>query len=181
MGGGLEAAEHLRVDVYAELSLVHELLVPGLHALLDPISKWLFDEGVSQVDEPLSGQASILILVWQVITDYSVPKRLCQHLPDAKALVLGHRQVSHPVAVEVLLLALDQLLEEVNSVAFIGSQVCLHLHREEVVPKQRVTLNNDTYTSRLERYLAAKACAVRLCLALSSICSTITLLLAFKL
>ena len=75
-------------------------------------------------------------------------------------LYWGHREVLDPVAVEELLLAADEVLQEVDGVALVRGQEGVAVDGEEVVPTKGVSIIKETYTSRFELYLAAKAAAV---------------------
>ena len=87
-------------------------------------------------------------------------KWLLQDLFDTQALVLGQRKVTDLVAVDELLGALDERLEEVDSMALVRRQVGMALDGQKVEPTAAVRWSFDTYTSRLDRYLAANICAV---------------------
>ena len=67
----------------------------------------------------------------------------------------------------------DDGLHVVDGMTFIGSEEGVAVHSEEEVPAELVSHNNRTYTSRFERYLAAKVAAVIFYLAASIIASTI--------
>ena len=75
-----------------------------------------------------------------------------------------------------LLLTSDERLEEVNGVALVGSEEGVALNRQKVVPTSVVSKRVVTYTSRLERYFAAKVAAAIVCRATSAFASTIGLL-----
>ena len=61
---------------------------------------------------------------------------------------------------EELLLAADEVLQEVDGVALVRREEGMAVDGEEVVPTVGISRAEDTYTSRLELYLAAKAVAV---------------------
>jgi type IV secretory pathway TraG/TraD family ATPase VirD4 len=65
--------------------------------------------------------------------------------------------------VEELALAVDQRLEEVDGVAVVRREVGAAVHGEEVVPAEKVSGVQGTYTSRLERYFEANMAAVTYC------------------
>ena len=65
---------------------------------------------------------------------------MLQDLLDTETVVLWERQVSHIVTADELFVALDDLLEIVDRVALVWSEVCVAVHREEVVPIVRVRL-----------------------------------------
>ena len=72
-----------------------------------------------------------------------------------------------------LLGAVDERLEEVDGHALVGGKVRVALHVEEEVSKELIRLMKGTYTSRFERYLAAKVLAVIFYNSASSMSSTI--------
>ena len=74
---------------------------------------------------------------------------------------------------EELLLAADEVLQEVDGVALVRREEGMAVDGEEVVPTVGISRAEDTYTSRLELYLAAKAVAVMLGRAASLRSSTI--------
>ena len=74
-----------------------------------------------------------------------------------------------------LLLTSDERLEEVDGVALVWGEEGVALDRQEVVPTSVVSRRVVTYTSRLERYLAAKVAADIVCRAASAFASTIDL------
>ena len=94
---------------------------------------------VSQIDQPLTRQFAELLLVRQVVVDGVIGKGLLQDLLNTKAFVLGERQIAHIVAVDELLVALDNLLEVVDRVALVRGEVRMAVHGEEHVPTARVS------------------------------------------
>ena len=62
-----------------------------------------------------------------------------------------------------LALAIDELLEKVDRVAFQGCQVGVALDSEKVVPEAKVMRKKVTYTSRFDRNLDANMVAVTCC------------------
>ena len=95
---------------------------------------------VSQIDQPLTRQFAELLLIRQIVIDGTEGNSLLQDLLDTETVVLWERQVAHIVTVNELLVALDDLLEIVDRVALVWSEVCVAVHREEVVPIGRVRL-----------------------------------------
>ena len=95
---------------------------------------------VSQIDQPLTRQFAELLLIRQIVIDGTEGDSLLQDLLDTETVVLWERQVAHIVTVNELLVALDDLLEIVDRVALVWSEVCVAVHREEVVPIVRVRL-----------------------------------------
>ena len=95
---------------------------------------------VSQIDQPLTRQFAELLLIRQIVIDGTEGNSLLQDLLDTETVVLWERQVAHIVTVNELLVALDDLLEIVDRVALVWSEVCVAVHREEVVPIVRVRL-----------------------------------------
>ena len=81
-----------------------------------------------------------LLLIRQIVIDGTEGDSLLQDLLDTETVVLWERQVAHIVTVNELLVALDDLLEIVDRVALVWSEVCVAVHREEVVPIVRVRL-----------------------------------------
>ena len=77
---------------------------------------------------------------------------------------------------EELLLAADEVLEEVDGVALVRGEESVALNGQEVVPTVGISGAGDTYTSRFELYLAAKAVAVMRGRAASLRSSTIAVL-----
>ena len=61
---------------------------------------------------------------------------------------------------EELLLAADEVLQEVDGVALVRGEEGVAVDGQEVVPTVGISGAGDTYTSRFELYLAAKAVAV---------------------
>ena len=159
----LECTEDLRVHVDGHLALLHQLAVAGLDVLEHPVGEGLAGQRVDEVDHPLPRQLLVLVGLGQEASHFGVLRRLLQELLDAEPLVLGHRQVLHLVAVEELALAVDQRLEEVDGVAVVRRQVGAALDGEEVVPAEKVSEAQGTYTSRLDLYLEANMVAVTCC------------------
>ena len=95
---------------------------------------------VSQIDQPLTRQFAELLLIRQIVIDGTEGNSLLQDLLDTETVVLWERQVAHIVTVNELLVALDDLLEIVDRVALVWSEVCVAVHREEIVPIVRVRL-----------------------------------------
>ena len=95
---------------------------------------------VSQIDQPLTRQFAELLLIRQIVIDGTEGDSLLQDLLDTETVVLWERQVAHIVTVNELLVALDDLLEIVDRVALVWSEVCVAVHREEIVPIVRVRL-----------------------------------------
>ena len=81
-----------------------------------------------------------------------------------------------PVLVNELLGAVHDCLHVVYRHALVGGQVGVAVDGEEEVPAVVVRVNDGTYTSRFERYLAAKVLAVIFCNSASSMSSTIVLI-----
>ena len=77
---------------------------------------------------------------------------------------------------EELLLAADEVLQEVDGVALVRGEESVALNGQEVVPTVGISGAGDTYTSRFELYLAAKAVAVMRGRAASLRSSTIAVL-----
>ena len=77
---------------------------------------------------------------------------------------------------EELLLAADEVLQEVDGVALVRGEEGVALNGQEVVPTVGISVAGDTYTSRFELYLAAKAVAVMRGRAASLRSSTIAVL-----
>ena len=98
--------------------------------------------------------------VGQVGGGVGVLRGLLEELPDAQPLVLGYREVLDSVTVKELLLATDEVLQEVDGVALERCQEGMAVNGEEMIPTVVVSMIKGTYTSRLELYLAAKAVAV---------------------
>ena len=71
--------------------------------------------------------------------DVFVLKHLRQHLLNAEALILRHRQVADVLAVDVLLPARDEVLEEVDGVDLLRPKVGLAVDSEEAVPADSVS------------------------------------------
>ena len=140
-----------------------------------PVGEGLPHDGVGQVDEPLPRQLAELLLVWQVLGAGLVARRLLQDLLDAEALVLGQGQVPDAVGVHELLGALNEGTQVVDGVVLVGGQVCVALDGQEGIATENVSQLVGTYTSRLERYLAANMVAVTYYRALASRISTIVL------
>ena len=110
---------------------------------------------VSQIDQPLTRQFAELLLIRQIVVDGTEGDSLLQDLLNTETIVLWERQVAHIVTVDELLVALDDLLEIVDRVALVWSEVRVAVHGEEHVPEKNVRSKFTTYTSRLERYLEA--------------------------
>ena len=83
VGAVVKAAEDLRVNINSMCLLVEELLVPGRHALLAPVSVGPADQGIEQVTEVLPGDLLPVPLVWKVVLHDGVLLRLYEHLLDA--------------------------------------------------------------------------------------------------
>ena len=69
----LEAAHYFRINIDAQCSFIHQLLVPRIHALQDEVGEGLANQCVGQIDDPLPWQTPILVFVRQVIKDVRVP------------------------------------------------------------------------------------------------------------
>jgi len=169
----LEAAKDFGVDVDGQVLLVDELLVPGLDALVGPVSERLVNQRVGKVDDPLPGQASEVFLVGQVLPGLRIAQSFFDELFDAQAFVLGYREITHSIAVDELSLALDQLLQKVDGMTLVGCKVCTALNCEKVVPRKMLSKAYSTYTSRFERNLEANILAVTCCLTRASPSSAI--------
>ena len=79
------------------------------------------------------------------------------------------------VAVEELVLAIDQRLEVVDGVAIVRREVGTALNGKEVIPVKKVSRVHHTYTSRLDRYFEANMAAVTCCC-----CCSANILIRFK-
>ena len=99
-----------------------------------PVSEGLAGQRVDEVDDPLARQLPQVILIREVGCNLGVLACLAQELLDAEALVLGHGQVLHLVAVKELALSVDELLQKVDRVAVQRGEVGVALNGEEVVP-----------------------------------------------
>ena len=64
------------------------------------------------------------------------------------------------VIIHETLVATDDALQKVDSVALVWCQICVALHGEEHIPTALVTVMKGTYTSRFDLYLAANIAAV---------------------
>jgi hypothetical protein len=155
VGRRLEAAQDLGVDVDTEITVVYQLFISGLHSLEHPVRKWLLNERVCQVYEPLPRQTFVLILMRQILLHIWILQGFLQYFSNTKAFIMWHREIANSVTMHKLLCTLDELLEKVNSVALIWSEVCFDLHSQEMIPKKTVSNYIETYTSLFERYLAA--------------------------
>ena len=125
----MEAAQDLRVDLDGELLLLDKLRVARLDPHLDPVGERLLNQGVGEVDEPLTRQPLELFRVRKVRSGHLVVLRQLEDLLDAKAFVLRHRQVTDAVAVDELSLTLNERLEVVDGVALVGRQVRVTVYR----------------------------------------------------
>ena len=137
--------------------LFHKPLIAGVDDVLGPVGERLPYKRIGYVDQPLSRQLAEFLCIRQVVDADISLQCLFEYLLDTKALVLWYSQVSDLVVTDVLLDALDERLEEVDGVGLVGGQVRVALDGQEVEPTSAVIEMGDTYKSRLDRYLAAKA------------------------
>ena len=86
--------------------------------------------------------------------------RLREDLLDAEPRVLREREVADAVAADVLLVAHDEVLQEVDGVVLVRREVRVAVDGQEAIATERVRAAAGTYTSRLERYLEANIVAV---------------------
>ena len=81
-----------------------------------------------------------------------------------------------PVLVNELLGAVHDCLHVVDSHALVGGKVRVAVNRKEEVPTAVVSIDDGTYTSFFDRYLAANVAAVTFYLT-ASICASTMLIL----
>ena len=136
--------------------LFHKPLVAGVDDVLGPVGERLPYKRIGYVDQPLSRQLAEFLCIRQVVDADISLQCLLEDLLDTQALVLWYSQVSDLVVTDELLDALNERFQEVDRVTLVRCQVRMTLDGQEVKPIASVIKIWDTYTSRLDRYLAAK-------------------------
>ena len=114
VGAGLELGLHLGVDVDHHLPLLLHEGIPLLDLLLDPVLERLADHRGAHVHDPLLGRLREVRRVGQVVVDVGM---LADELADAlqgEIVVLRHMARPDLVVLQGLLLAADDVLEEVD-------------------------------------------------------------------
>ena len=114
VGGGLVLGLHLRVDVDHHIHVPRSRGIPIFDLLADPVLERLADHGGADVDDPRLRRLREVRLVRQVPCDLGIlPDELADVL-EREVLVGGHVHRLDLVVLQGLLLASDDVLEEVH-------------------------------------------------------------------
>ena len=84
----VERSCNLRVHLDIEVLLLGQVLVAADDFLFDPAAKWLSDDRVGHVDEPLSRHLVHITVFWQEVADLWRHSGLFEYATDAERLVL---------------------------------------------------------------------------------------------
>ncbi len=104
----------LRVDVDKHFLLDQQVLVALVDLLLHPVGEGIFQQSVADVGNPLPRQLQVLLIVGQIVVNNAVRSDKGCDITDRQAFILRHGYPSHVFAFDPLLIAGDQVLQEVD-------------------------------------------------------------------
>ena len=96
----LETSCDLWVHIDGQVGFFDELAVSSLDSLVDPLCKWLSDNRVDQVDQPLPWELLEVTGITQVLLQDWILLREGQYFFDAQPFILGAKDVFDIVAVD---------------------------------------------------------------------------------
>lgn len=132
LGGGIEGLRDLRVHLDGEALLDHELLVPELHLLRDPLREDVSEDGGAHVCNPGLGHLLDLFAVRQVGLHVGVLGDEVGNVVECQPFVLRDSHMPHLIAKDGLLDAADEVLEEVDGHLLVRWQVDVAVDGAEV-------------------------------------------------
>ena len=110
----MEGLGYFAVDVDEHVLLHQQVLVALVDLRLDPVGEGFLEQRVADVGDPLLGQLVDLLGLGQVVGHDAVRRHEVGDLLDRQALVLRDGDPMHVLALDALLLAGHQVLEEVD-------------------------------------------------------------------
>ena len=110
----MERLRNLGVDVDQLVVLDEDALVALVDLLADPVGEDGPEQRVADVGDPLLGQLADLLVDGQVVGDDIVRSHVGRDLVDGERLVLRDGNPLHVLALDALLPACHQVLQEVD-------------------------------------------------------------------
>ena len=127
----MERRRNLRVHRDQHVLLRRDGGVPLFDLLADPSPERLTDDGRADVDDPLLRRLPQLLVVGQELDDRLVLEELVEDVGELQVLVGGHVRMDDAVHRDELLLALDEVLHEVDGHRVHRRQVRLDVDGQE--------------------------------------------------
>ena len=106
-------------------------LVPRLNSIANPRDEWFAEDCGADVADPLLRRLPQLALLRQVVEDGLVLQEEVEDLAELEVLVEWHVHLDDLVERDELLLAFDQIFQEVHRHRVHSRQICFHVHRQE--------------------------------------------------
>ena len=129
----MERRRNLGVDVDQLVVLDEDALVALVDLLADPVGEDGPEQRVADVGDPLLGQLADLLVDGQVVGDDVVRSHVGRDLVDGERLVLRDGNPLHVLALDALLPACHQVLQEVDRDLVVRWQVDAGVDGQEVV------------------------------------------------